>query len=333
MRLARLVVDGEELAVLLRPVEDVHRQRCAVVPAHRRHVGELLVVPLDPRGRAALRADDAEVDVGVGLASARVEALLGLTLGMGRVRDAQHLDAGLVDLFERHALAVGREPEAALAVELLLGDELGNPVRLLVGAAARDRALGALAVDVEDADVVVAHVRDALAIGRQVRVERAIDRELAHGARHAIEHEEMPREREEDREPIGRQIERREARRRLAHALPPLALCGRELLGVLEDLVGCAEAQQAVRRDVELVERLRRLARLGAKEEDRPPVRRHHRALRHARAIRLRLRERPHDGFVELWRDDGVRYDVGWVRCRRRERLVTRDDGGEPMPR
>ena len=156
------------------------------------------------------------VSLGVRLARTWVEALLGLALGVCGVADTEHLDVRLVDLFEHDAFAIGREPEATHAVELLLRDELGHAVRLLLGASTRDGDLGALAVEVEDANVVVAYVCDALSVGREVRVERAVDRKLAHGARHAVEDEEVPGPGgKRIEEAVGRELERREARRSL----------------------------------------------------------------------------------------------------------------------
>ena len=81
----------------------------------------------------------------LGVPGGRVGVLDRLGRGVGRVGDVPALDRGLVDAGDEQPVAVRRPPEAAVAVHLLGGDELGQPPGH-VGAVRLDQRAGRSAV-------------------------------------------------------------------------------------------------------------------------------------------------------------------------------------------
>src|SRR5256885_2401485 len=89
----------------------------------------LVTAELQPgRGSAVVR-DHAQLDPGVLRAGEGMAMLLDLERWLGLVHDRKDRNVRLVDLLERHRIPAGRRPVAARAIELLLGDELGQAVR------------------------------------------------------------------------------------------------------------------------------------------------------------------------------------------------------------
>ncbi len=89
---------------------------------------------------------------------------------MGRVGDVPHFHAGGVGFFVRQMAAVGRPPVAGETAHFFLGDEFGEAVGLLFCPAGRDGGFF-LSRQVQNVEVVVEDVGDALAVGRELGVD------------------------------------------------------------------------------------------------------------------------------------------------------------------
>ena len=127
--------------------------------------GKLCAVPLDVDDRA-VEADDVQRDVGVGGAGGRVRQLGRRGRRVGRVAEVPALHGRRVDAGDGEGRAVGAPPEAAVAVHLLGGDEVGAAPRDrlgLVGIAAGEEAPAP--VELADAQQAAADVGDARASG------------------------------------------------------------------------------------------------------------------------------------------------------------------------
>ncbi len=175
---AALRVDRVEHLLGLLAVLHEHGERRALVPGDGREVRVLLRVPLHPDGLPAARGGDPEPDLGVRLPRRRVREDVRRLLRVHRVGDrpARHLRE--VGLLVGEPLAVRRPPVAGEARHLLLGDELGEAVGLLLGAAGGDPPL-AVRRHVHRVEVGVAHVGDLGAVRREVGIDRARPRSSA----------------------------------------------------------------------------------------------------------------------------------------------------------
>ena len=129
---------------------------------------------LHPGGPAAAQVDDAEADLRIRPADARVA--LGDDLGNGglEAREGRDVDLRLIAPKKRDGLRIGRPPEAVVVVvkDLLPVDEGENPVQDRGGAVGREPALGA-GRDVQHVEVVVSGERDRAAVGREPAVDLA----------------------------------------------------------------------------------------------------------------------------------------------------------------
>ena len=235
------------------------------------HVGEVrirLVVPFDPERLARLigvvmHRDDPQPRLYVGLSRPRIEERLRRFVGMNRIGHLPHLDAVGVGLFISDRLAVRRPPVAGEAIHLLLGDELGQAVRLLLRAAGRQ---GFFAPDViKPVNVVVEDVADVDAIRREFRIDddAFARQEFVELARLALHPVEPAGQGDEEMLPVRRQLEVGEAADADALPLPPSLLPRAEvLLGALEQLFRREQFARLARRHIELVQALfRRLRR------------------------------------------------------------------------
>src|SRR5690606_4535889 len=127
-----------------------------------------------PHDAAAGGRDDAEADAGVGGAGEGV-AVIFLSAVADRVLalmdDAIDGDVRLVDLGEGEAVTAIGPPEAVAAVQLLLGDVLGEAVGLAGAAGAAGDLLRRAALGGHDVELVVLDVGDTAAVGRELGIE------------------------------------------------------------------------------------------------------------------------------------------------------------------
>jgi hypothetical protein len=138
-------------------VAGLHQQgeRAARVPGDRGQVGERRPVPGD-LDAAAAQADHGQAHIGVGGAGGRVGQPRRLGRRVGRVGEVEALHGPGVDPGHRQPLAVRRPPVAAAAVQLLGGDELGQPPGdLRVVLAGQPDGVGGAAVQLGDVEGAV----------------------------------------------------------------------------------------------------------------------------------------------------------------------------------
>ena len=221
-----------------------------------------------------MRADETETEDGVVLPRPRVGDALGRDPRTTGIGERPALDAREIGLFEEQRAAVRRPPEAARAFELLLGDELGGAVGEIVRAAAGD-GMRLRVVDADGEEIVPHQVRDRLSVRRQVRIDRRRfpDGELAPRAGRALDEDEAARERDEHVARVPGQLVAGEAGGDDPHALAPRLLGRREHLAALGDIVGREHQARLAAAHVHLVERLPRIARGAAEEEDGARIR------------------------------------------------------------
>ncbi len=104
----------------------LQQRHAARRPVHPAEVREGRTVP-GHLGAPAVQVEHPEPDLGVGGAGRRVGDLGGLTVRVGRVRDPPAAHRAVVGALDQQPVALRGPPEAAVAVHLLLGDELGLP--------------------------------------------------------------------------------------------------------------------------------------------------------------------------------------------------------------
>ncbi len=157
---------------------------------------------------------------------------------MNRIGHLPNLDAVGVGLLISDRLAVRRPPVASEPAHLLLGDELGQAVRLLLRTACCDRDLRRQ-VGTDDAHVIVADIGDPQSTRREFRIDDdAFSRGQLHGgARLAVHPIQFSGQGEEDKSAVRRQLEVGEAADADALAFAAALLLRAEmLLGALEQL-------------------------------------------------------------------------------------------------
>src|SRR5262249_5135351 len=122
------------------------------------------MIPLDPLRFAAAGRDDAQIDLRVRLARARVLERDRRALRMPRVGDVDRLHRARIGALEADLLAVRRPPESAPAAQLLLRDELGYAVLEAFGMPGQPagRAVG------DQPEIALADESDRPAVGRQM---------------------------------------------------------------------------------------------------------------------------------------------------------------------
>src|SRR6202140_6019177 len=120
----------------------------------------LVVAEIQPGRRTALDRDHAQLDPGILRAGKWIAVLLDLERRLGLVHDRKDRNVRLVDLLERDHVPAGRWPVPAQSIELLLGDELGQPVRR----AGRTRGQPPFPAPIDGPDIALANEEDATAI-------------------------------------------------------------------------------------------------------------------------------------------------------------------------
>ena len=189
---------------------------------------------------------------------------------MHRVGDVEELDRREIHGLARDGAAVGRPPEAAESVHLLLRHELRQAMGERVAPTLGQTTLTA-ARDVGHVEIGIAHAGHLGAVGRKLRIDglaRGRARELDDRARFAFDHEHAPREGDQDPPAVLRELIRGDAARRLALTLAARALLGRELLlRAAQDAAGGEQHAFSPCHRVEGIEILDEAARTRAQEQ------------------------------------------------------------------
>ncbi|EEF24630.1 conserved hypothetical protein, partial [Ricinus communis] len=171
LALAARRAEGDQIEGLLIAALALDIQGLAVLrPSDAGQVDVLVCAQVDLHHLARGQVLDEQFDDGVRAAGARIALV---DHGGARRADvgARHdVDAALVDAGVGDQALVRRPPVAGVAVHLLLGDELGHAERQGALALGGDRGLFA-AGQRADIEVLVAHVRDEPALGRNLGVD------------------------------------------------------------------------------------------------------------------------------------------------------------------
>ena len=158
---------------------------------------------------------------------------------MCRIGDVPHRHRRLVDATHRHVSRVRRPPEAAVAVHLFGGHELGRAPTHRVGFVEQCRSGQLETVFVvplrrDHAQRTTTHVRHPSAVGRESRVEHRPDRaDLAHVHLVQIAHEQSSRQGAHEARAVGVGGITGDTAGTLAQTLAARAFLGWQFLGVV----------------------------------------------------------------------------------------------------
>ena len=270
-------IRAQHQEVLLPPRHDLDDKR-ALLPVHARQVREALAVPLDPGHRSAADGDHAQPHHGVGVSGARVVRRLGSLPAVHGVGEGEHLDPALVGLLDRQRLRIRRPEGPVEAVHLLLGHELGRPVRERGGGAVGELAGRARAVGVHEPDLAGSHERDQGVIRRELGVEGPArpdrQRVAAATARH-LDAEDLVAERHQREAAVVRELEAGDAPGGHPHPLALRSLLARQVgLAAAEQRFGGRQHPVGAGGQVERVQFADVAARAAQQEQRRLAVRR-----------------------------------------------------------
>ena len=162
-------------------LQDLIRKALAIgQPFRTREIDIRIRAEIDPARVAASRSDETQFDRHVGTSRSRI-ALLDHFAAVGVDLEALDLvDAGFVVTLVSDGRIVGRPPVAGEALEFFLGDEFRFAVVDRAAAVPGQLHRLAGAGEIDDPQILLAHVRDVAAFRRDLRVDhRTAGRQFA----------------------------------------------------------------------------------------------------------------------------------------------------------